>query len=205
MGNACCTPTVSGSGRISRQNSSSESVRPSAEEPRRSSSSHANATPLPISPRRSSSGGSEESGPFNRLPGDLQHHIGSLLPRTGRSALRQASQTLHQALPRGERDVMHSIEGVHALLGINPGTPNDEVSLAIGRAIHAAQNHSGWTDRGRLLVAARHAVQPLQNHPDRAQLLLQIESAIQNSGLSAEQWRRTDAVFAQMVNARANA
>lgn len=173
MGNACCTPSASGSGRISRQNSSAESVRSSTEEPRRSSS-HANAAQLPISPRRSGSSSSEENGPFNRLPGDLQHHIGTLLPRTGRSALRQASQSLHQALPRGERDVMHSIEGVHALLGINPGTPNDEVSLAIGRAIHAAQNHPGWTDRGRLLVAARHAVQPLENHPDRAQLLLQI-------------------------------
>lgn len=203
MGNSCCTP-VSGSGRASRQNSPAESSRPSTDVPRRSSS-HTGATSMPISPWRSSTSSDENADTFSGLPADVQHHIGSLLPRTGRAALRQTSHTLHQAMPRGERDVMHPIEGVHALLNIHQGTPSGEVSLAVGRAVQAAQHHQDWQSKGRLLVAARHTVQQLQNHPDQAQMLQQIETAVQASGLTAEQWNRTNGVFTQMVNARANA
>lgn len=100
---------------------------------------------------------------------------------------------------------MHPIEGVHALLGIHQGTPSGEVSLAVGRAIQAAQNHQDWPSKGRLLVAARHTVQQLENHPDRAQMLQQVEAAMEASGLTVDQWNRSYAVFHQMVDARANA
>ncbi|MDA8523051.1 hypothetical protein [Acidovorax sp. NCPPB 4044] len=205
MGNSCCTPSASSSGQISRQNyTPAESSRPSTEVPRRSSS-HSGATSLPISPRRSSTSSEEAADNFSGLPTDVQHHIGSLLPRTTRSALRQTSQTINQALPRNERDVMHPIEGVHALLDMHQGTPIGEVSLAVGRAIQAAQNLQDWQSRGRLLVAARHTVQQFDDHPDQAQMLQQIETAVQASGLTAAQWSRTNGIFTQMLHARGNA